>query len=79
MPSWLTKERTSLLQKDNSKGNVATSYIPITCLPIMWKLLTGVIADQIYAHLDQEKLPEERKGAGKVLEELMIYFILIGQ
>ena len=29
----------------------------------MWKLLTGVIADQIYAHSDQEKLlPEEQKG-----------------
>ena len=30
------------------------------------KLLTGVIADQIYAHLDQEKLlPEEQKGCRK--------------
>ena len=34
----------------------------------MWKLLTGVIADQIYTHLDKEKLlPEEenecRKGS----------------
>ena len=29
----------------------------------MWKLQTGVIADQIYAQLDQEKLlPEEQKG-----------------
>ena len=29
----------------------------------MWKLLTGVIADQIYPHLHQEKLlPEEQKG-----------------
>ena len=29
----------------------------------MWKLLTGVIADQTYAHLDQEKLlSEEQKG-----------------
>ena len=29
----------------------------------MWKLLTGVIADQIYAYLDQERLlPEEQKG-----------------
>ena len=46
----------------------------------MWKLLTGVIADQIYAHLDQEKLlPEEQKACRKVLEELMIYSILIGQ
>ena len=32
----------------------------------MWKLFTGVIADQIYAHLDQEKLlPEEQKGCRK--------------
>ena len=32
----------------------------------MWKLLTGVIADQIYAHLDQEKLLlEEQKGCRK--------------
>ena len=32
----------------------------------MWKLLTDVIADQIYAHLDQETLlPEEQKGCRK--------------
>ena len=31
----------------------------------MWKLLTAVIADQIYAHLDQELLPEEQKGCRK--------------
>ena len=32
----------------------------------MWKLLTGVIADQIYGHLDQEKLlQEEQKGCRK--------------
>ena len=80
MPSWLTRGRTSLLQKDKCKGNVASNYRLITCLPLMWKLLTGVIADQMYAHLDQEKLlPEEQKDAVKVLEELMIYFILIGQ
>ena len=60
VPSWLTRVRTSLLQKDKSEGNVASNYRPITCLPLMWKLLTGVITDQIYAHLDQEKLlPEE--------------------
>ena len=32
----------------------------------MWKLLTGVIAYQICAHLDQEKmLPKEQKGCRK--------------
>ena len=66
MPSWLTRARTSLLQKDKSKGNVASNYRPITCLPLMWKLLTGVIADQIYAHLDREKLlPEDQKECRK--------------
>ena len=40
--------------------------IRVTCLPLMWKLFTGVIADQIYAHWDQEKLlPEEQKGYKK--------------
>ena len=66
VPSWLTRGRTSLLQKDKSKGNVASNYRPIFCLPLMWKLPTGVIADQIYAHLDQEKLlPEQQKGCRK--------------
>ena len=66
MPSWLTSGRTALLQKDKSKGNIASKYRPITCLPSMWKLLSGVIADQIYGHLDQQKLlPEEQKGCRK--------------
>ena len=64
--SWLTRGRTSLLLKGTSKGNVASNYISITCLPLMWTLLAGVIVDQIYAHLDQEKLlPEEQKGCKK--------------
>ena len=61
MPSWLTTGKTSLLQKDMSKGNVASNHRPITCLPLMWKSLTGVISDQIYAHLDQEKLLQEEQ------------------
>ena len=32
----------------------------------MWKLLSGVIVDQIYGHLDQQELlPEEQKGCRK--------------
>ena len=62
MPSWLTTGRSSLLQKDNKASN----YRPVTCLPLMWKLLTDVLADQIYAHLYQEKLlPKEHKGCRK--------------
>ena len=66
VPSWWTRGRTSLLQKDKSKGNLASNYRPVTCLPFLWKLLIGVILDQIYAHLDQEKLlSEEQKGCRK--------------
>ena len=55
-----------MLQTDKSKGNIVSNYRPITCLPLMWKLLASVIADQIYSHLDQEKLlPEEQKGCRK--------------
>ena len=45
--SWFTKGRTTLVQKDKSEGNIACIYRLITCLPLMWKLLKGVIADQI--------------------------------
>ena len=51
---------------NNIKGNVASNYRPLTCLSLMWNLQTGVIADQIYGHLDQEKLlPEEQKVCRK--------------
>ena len=61
-PKWLTKGRPALLQKDKRKGNIASNYRPITCLPLMWKLLLGVIADLIYGHLNQQKLlPKEEK------------------
>ena len=55
-----------MLQKDKSTGNLASNYRPITCLLFMWKLLAGVITDQIYTHLDQGKLLlEEQKGRKK--------------
>ena len=68
VPSWLTRGRTTLLQKDKSKGNIPSNYRPKICLPLMWKLLTGVIviADYISGHLDQQKLlPQEQKGCRK--------------
>ena len=80
VPSWFTRGRTSLLEKDKSKGNVASNYRTITSLPLMWKLLTSVIADQVYAHLDQEKLlPEEQKGCRKGSRGTKDLFILIAQ
>ena len=76
----MVDERTALLQKDKSKGNIASNYRPITCLPLMWKLLLGVIVDQIYGHLDLQKLlQKEQKGCRVRSRETNDYFILIGQ
>ena len=47
--------------KDHSKGNAVENFRPISCLPLMWKLMTGVIAEVMYKNL-QEILPEEQKG-----------------
>ena len=52
--------------KDKTKGTELTNYRPITCLPLMWKLFTTILADEIYAHLDSnDLLPEEQKGCRK--------------
>ena len=62
-PQWTTKRRTALIQKDKSKRNEASNNCPITCLPLTWKLLTGIIADEIHCSLENEGiLPEEQKA-----------------
>ena len=59
----MTHGRTVLCQKDAQKGNTGDNYGPIACLPLMWKLLTGVIAEETYNYLERGKiLPEEQKG-----------------
>ena len=66
VPNWMTEGRTVLIQKDPAKGTVASNYRPIACLPLMWKLLTGIFADKIYSHLlENDILPEEQKGCRK--------------
>ena len=63
LPTWMTYGRTVLCQKDPAKGNAVENYRPITCLPLMWKLLTGMIAEEMYTYLERENiLPEEQKG-----------------
>ena len=34
------KRKTTLIQKDRKKGTAPNNYRPITCLPMMWKILT---------------------------------------
>ena len=63
IPKWMTFGKTVLCQKDPSKGNAVDNYRPISCLPLMWKLMAGTIAESIYNFLDvNDKLLVEQKG-----------------
>ena len=63
LPQWMTTERTVLLVKNEEKGTLASNFRPIAYLPITYKLLTGMMAQVIYEHLDQSnELPVEQKG-----------------
>ena len=78
VPMWMPKGREILMQKDKEKDKSASNYRPITCLPLVWKLLTGVIADEVYGFLDTNSLlPQEQKDAGENLGERMTYCLLI--
>ena len=63
VPEWMTSGRTVLIMKDKTKGTTPGNYRPITCLPVLWKLLTSTIADTMYEHLDaNEVIGEEQMG-----------------
>jgi len=54
-PLWLNEDRTTLIHK---KGDIskAKNYCPITCLPTYFKLITLLISDVIYQHLDTNNI-----------------------
>ena len=60
IPQWITLDKTVICQKDPSKGNAVDNYRPILGLALMWKLMTGTIAESIYNFLDvNDKLSVE--------------------
>ena len=66
VPIWMVTGKTLLCVKEIEKGNTVSNFRPITCLPLLWKLLTAVLADELYRHLDENNLlPWEQKGCRK--------------
>ena len=58
--------KTLLCIKEIQKGNLVSNFRPITCLPLIWKLLTGILAEELYEHLEKtNSLPWEQKGCRK--------------
>ena len=54
VPIWMTECRTVLIMKDKSEGTVVGNYRPITCLPLMWKLLTTIFPEAMYGYLSSQ-------------------------
>ena len=66
MPSWMVTGKTLLCVKELEKGNAVANFRPTTCLPLLRKLLTGILAEELYEHLEQANiLPWEQKGCRK--------------
>ena len=62
--AWMNHGRTALIMKGPGKSpSDVNHYRPITCLPVMWKLFSGVLSNKITAHLEASSLlPDEQKG-----------------
>ena len=58
--------KTLLCIKVIIKGNFVSNFRPITCLPLIWKLLTDILAEELYEHLEKtNSLPWEQNGYRK--------------
>ena len=66
IPEWMTKGKTTLIQKDPRKVTTPNNYRPITCPPMMWQILTAQFREEIYDSLISRRLfHEEQKGCRK--------------
>ena len=62
LPDWMTYGITVLRQKDQENGSAVDYYRPISCLRLMWKLMTRMLAEKMHSHLKRENLlPFEQK------------------
>ena len=63
---WMTKGRNTLIQKDPREGTTLNNYRPITCLFMIWKILTAQMREEIYFLLTSRGLfTEEQKKCYK--------------
>ena len=63
-PDWLTEGITHLIPKSENTDQ-PNQYRPITCLPTVYKLLTGIIADNMYDHLMNNNLVSKEQSGCK--------------
>ena len=61
-PKWFYQGTTYLLAKSTDTVS-PENYLPITCLSTLYKLLSSILTERTYRHLEQQNiLPTEQKG-----------------
>ena len=68
LPKRIVTGKTLLYVKEIQKVNLVSNFRPITCLPLIWKLLTGILAKELYEKFEktnslQWKQNQCRKGS----------------
>ena len=76
LPAWMIYGRAVLCQRDPRKGNAVEDYCPITFLPPIWKLLTGVRAEEIILY-KRNSCQKNKKNAYEEVVEQSITCLLI--
>ena len=70
------------LKKGIQKGNLMSNFRLIICLPLIWKLLTCILAAELYEHFEKtNSLPWEqngcRKGSRGTKDQLLIEKMIV--
>ena len=60
-PNWMVESRKVLRKKDAIKWNAIGNYRQIACLDLLCKLLTGIINEKVYDHLNHRNLLQEEQ------------------
>ena len=59
-------QKKNVVFKDPAKGYAVDNCRPVACIPLMWKLSTGVVSESMYNYLDKNNLLlEEQKRCRK--------------
>ena len=51
LPKWIVTAKTLSCIKEIQKGNLVSNFTPTTCLALIWKLLTYILAEELYVHI----------------------------
>lgn len=63
LPVRMSYGRKVIYQKDSAKGSAVDNYYyrPISCLLLIWKSSTGMVADEMSGFLEREKYQKSRR------------------